>query len=453
MGALSVQDPSRPRAVYGPVRVAHLVHYALDRVNPAQVPANADLAACVRELDRAIHRLQAIKLSVIAAADRGHVAQSAGLTGTGAWVATKTHTTGAAAAGQVALATALDTTLHRTREALAEGLLSVDHARVIAGASTELPSTLTAVERDNIEITLLAAARRVDPAALRKTARRALAAARRSAAEVDAHEDRLVRSEEERAWSAARLTLHDNGDGTTTGHFTVPTLAASILRKVVQQLASPRRGRAAGGAGRADGDLGQADERTGEGEAAGLRRLTPADNWSEVNWANRHGQAFTQVLEHLPTERLHHKSAATIVVSIDLERLRAGMGVGRSDTGQDVSAATVRRLACEAGVLPAILGGDSQVLDVGRTHRYFSEHHRTALAGSYSECAAVGCDRPYAWTDLHHLKPWSTGGETSLSNAVPLCGHHHRRIHDPSFAAEVTGGERGVRAVTFHRRT
>ena len=48
-------------------------------------------------------------------------------------------------------------------------------------------------------------------------------------------------------------------------------------------------------------------------------------------------------------------------------------------------------------------------------------------------CAATGCERPYAWCELHHRQPWAKGGRTDLANAVPLCHQHHRWIHDTGF--------------------
>jgi len=84
-------------------------------------------------------------------------------------------------------------------------------------------------------------AKLLDPTALRKEGRRALAATDRHSTEVDRHEDQQLRDEEQAALDRARLTWHHNGDGTTSGSFTLPTLAASILVKAVQQVASPRR--------------------------------------------------------------------------------------------------------------------------------------------------------------------------------------------------------------------
>jgi hypothetical protein len=161
--------------------------------------------------------------------------------------------------------------------------------------------------------------------------------------------------------------------------------------------------------------------------------------------------AFVELLEHLPADRLHGKVAATVVVTVGLEALRAELGAASLDTGQQISAAQARRLACNAGVLPAILGGASLPLDLGRTARFFSETQHVALATVYDECAAEGCDRPYSWCDLHHEDPWAQGGRTDLHLAVPLCGWHHRRVHDAKYRFAIDEID-GRKVVTFRRR-
>ena len=66
-------------------------------------------------------------------------------------------------------------------------------------------------------------------------------------------------------------------------------------------------------------------------------------------------------------------------------------------------------------------------------HRLFTRHQAVALSAHHDHCAAEGCERPFAWCELHHLTPWAAGGATDLTNAVPLCGFHHRRVHDPHY--------------------
>ncbi len=160
--------------------------------------------------------------------------------------------------------------------------------------------------------------------------------------------------------------------------------------------------------------------------SASPRRRGPG---ADPDWAHRQGEAFVDLLEHLPTDRLHGKVAATLVITLDHDKLAAQVGAAGLDTGDQISASQTRRLACNAGLLPAVLDGTSQVLDLGRTQRFFTEAQRTALATRHTTCAAEGCDRPYAWCELHHRQPWSHGGTTNLRDAIPLCGYHHRQIH------------------------
>lgn len=411
------------------------VHHVLDRLDVrAEVP-QAATATAIREVDRAIRRLQAVRLALVAAAERARVADAAGMSGTGAWLAAHTRTDGTEAASEVKLATALADSLPTTRAALEAGEVSTAHAAVIASTAAALPKDLGAGDRAAVEAALVRQARLVDPARLRKAARRALAVAERDQAAVDTHEDAQLRADEGRAWRRTRLTLHDNLDGTTSGHFTVPTLAAHILRKAVQQMASPRR----------------FSQRAAADGATNARAQREA--FAEVDWAQRYGQAFAELLEHLPTDRLNGKVAATVVVTVEHEKLLAQVGAARLDCGPDLSASEVRRVACNAGVLPAVLGGSSLPLDLGRTARFFTEHQRVALASVYDSCAAVGCDRPYAWSELHHEDPWAAGGSTDLRKAIPLCGHHHRRVHDPGYLHRIDRDPRGVTSVIFTRRT
>ena len=146
---------------------------------------------------------------------------------------------------------------------------------------------------------------------------------------VDAHENDLIRSEEQAAQAKCSFTLHDNGDGTSTGHFTVPALAAAILAKILDTMTAPRRMRAPGS------DNGTPDR--------------------SFDWRHRRGLVFAELLEHLPTDHLHPKLAATVIVTIDHTVLTGAMKAARLDTGESLSAGEARRLACNAAILPAVL--------------------------------------------------------------------------------------------------
>ena len=119
------------------------------------------------------------------------------------------------------------------------------------------------------------------------------------------------------------------------------------------------------------------------------------------------GEAFCRMIETLDPNRLPHSGglSATVVVTIPLETLQGGLAAATMDTGTRLSPGEARRMACEAGLIPAVLGGRSEVLDHGRTRRLFSKPQRVAMAIRQSRCAAEGCDRPTARCDAHHLQP------------------------------------------------
>ena len=130
---------------------------------------------------------------------------------------------------------------------------------------------------------------------------------------------------------------------------------------------------------------------------------------------------------------MHPKTAATVVVTIDHQILQDALKAARLDTGESLSAGEARRLACNTGLIPAVLGTGSVALDLGRETRLFSEAQRIAVGLQHATCAAEGCERPYAWCELHHHNPWSRGGRTDLKEAVPLCHRHHQYIHDTAY--------------------
>jgi hypothetical protein len=172
----------------------------------------------------------------------------------------------------------------------------------------------------------------------------------------------------------------------------------------------------------------------------------------ELNFTERLGVAFLELIEHLPT-RGHAANGTTVMVHIDHEHLLDGLGAARLDTGTRISAGQARRLACNAGIVPVVLNGRSEALDVGRSQRLATEPIRRALSVHHDSCAAEGCERPFAWCEIHHPHPWSQGGVTSLANSLPLCGHHHRRAHDARYRVTyLPTGEVRYRWLPAHAR-
>ncbi|SDC54132.1 HNH endonuclease signature motif containing protein [Rhodococcus tukisamuensis] len=102
-----------------------------------------------------------------------------------------------------------------------------------------------------------------------------------------------------------------------------------------------------------------------------------------------------------------------------------------------ISAAVAARISCDAQVTPVFVDRGGNPLDVGRTTRIISPRLRKALVARDCGCAFPGCGRPAAWTDAHHVRHWSDGGPTALSNLVLLCKKHHTMIHKNHWAVQI----------------
>ncbi len=412
-----------PEGTPPPALVTAEIHAAIDQLTRVVFESyGADvLASALVELKRAESRLAACKHRILRAADTTRVAAAFGATDTGSWAALLTHTDGDVAARDVKLARSL-VTGSPTRAALENGDISADHARIITTAASQLPEGVSDQDALTVERSLVAKACSLSPRHLRAEARRCIDAITPDPEIVDEHENSVTKSEEDRAYDAATLSLHDNGDGTLTGRFTIPLFQGLLLKKVIDAITAPRRNRFNTAASDCNSSAQFAG--TGAGTRAGETRP------ERITAEHARGLAFIELLEHLPTDHLHTTTAATVVVNIDHTALINQLKTAGVDTGTLLSAGEARRLACNAGIIPMVLGGTSVPLDLGRTKRLFTQAHRIAITRTHQTCAAHGCERPIAWCELHHKNPWQHGGRTDLNNAIPLCGHHHRTIHD-----------------------
>ncbi len=139
-----------------------------------------------------------------------------------------------------------------------------------------------------------------------------------------------------------------------------------------------------------------------------------------------------------------------MLVTLDYQTLVTGLGIAVTSAGDRLTAEQARRLACQARIIPVVLGTRGEVLDLGRSARLFSPAQRKAMAIRDAECTAEGCSIPAAWCEAHHhKKPWSHGGKTDLADGKLLCSFHHHRAHDPAW--QTFHHPNG--STTFHRRT
>jgi hypothetical protein len=305
----------------------------------------------------------------------------------------------------------------KVRTGLAAGDFTTEHARVIVQILDTLPHDLPADVIAMAEEQLCDWARQYAPREVRRLGQRIVAVVAPEIAE--AIEAKALERLEAEAEQKSCLSITPCGDGTTRIHGHVPDAVGVRLRTVLESFAQPR--------------IAALDA---DGKTRPRGRLM--------------AEALGELLERVDPKQLpaHGGDATTVVVTVSLDSLRADLGLGEMSDGTLITASEARRLACTAKIIPAVLGGKSKLLDLGRAKRLFTGDQRKALRIRDRQCRAEGCTVPATWCDAHHSIPWSRGGKTDIDNAVLLCGHHHRRAHDPRYeSTRLPNGD-----LRYHRR-
>ncbi|MDD7964933.1 HNH endonuclease signature motif containing protein [Actinomycetospora lemnae] len=142
--------------------------------------------------------------------------------------------------------------------------------------------------------------------------------------------------------------------------------------------------------------------------------------------------------------RVERPGRALLTITIDHRWLREALGerggFGLLDSGARVHPATARRWACDAAVIPVVLGSRSEPLDVGRAQRTAGDAIRRALDLRDGGCAFPGCDRRPRRCQAHHVDHWLDGGETALDNMCLLCSFHHQLVHHGHWTIRMIDG-------------
>ncbi|HEY0948935.1 HNH endonuclease signature motif containing protein [Nocardioides sp.] len=378
-----------------------------------------ETAATIVELTRVAARVTELQARLATHARSVGVAEQVGATSVPNWWAHQTRMANAAAHRIAKLGAGLDE--HPlVHTAMKSGDLMPDQAAVIIHAVDELPDHVDAALRERAEAHLVGEAAHYDARALANLGRGLLHVIDPEAA--DAHEAKLLEREEQAAAAKTRLTAREDPDGIVRGTFALPGAQWQMWKKQLLAIAAPKH-RAA-----VEGHLGE-------------RKPGP----------QRMGLALAEWIERYPADRLPDSGgvSATVVVTIPVETLQGGPKPGVLDTGAVISPGQARRMACEAGILPLVLGGKSEILDAGRTRRFHSKTQRIAIAQRDKHCTAEGCDWPPGMCHIHHDPAWASGGPTDVEHGRLLCPRHHARAHDPTYAmTKLPGGK-----VAFTRRT
>ncbi|MGW3784838.1 DUF222 domain-containing protein [Micromonospora chokoriensis] len=356
--------------------------------------SDSELLASLDAAHVLAQRLAAVQLGLVRELDSRGLATAQGASSTAIWLRERLRLTSRSARQLVQLASTIDAAPPAVRDALFNGAMSVEQGRVVAETIAALPPEAGPEVADKATQLLVDWADRFDPTVLSRLGERVLTHVAPDLA--DQAELAALKRATERAEARRHVTLSEQQNGEVRLSGSLDTETASLLREAIDPLCAP---------------AGEHDDRS-----PGQRR---ADALGEVcRLALRTGE--------LPD---NGGDRPQLVVTVSLDELVNGVRAGTLETGEPLTPGAIRRLACDAGVLPAVLGGNSQVLDVGRQRRLFNGPLRRALVLRDGGCAFPGCDRPSRWCDGHHVRHWADGGETALGNAVLLCGYHHRLVH------------------------
>jgi hypothetical protein len=291
--------------------------------------------------------------------------------------------------------------LPTVRQALHKGELDPRHVDAVADTLARLPQWASVEHRELVEATLAETARTETPRVVREHGRILL-----DRIDQDGTEPR----DEEPAETGNMFRHRREPGGGMSFRGRLDAETANTLDALLGPLAKPHQ---------TDGipDLRTPEQRVGDGVAA------------IIHLAANTGDAPTRggVKPHL-------------TITLDYQLLADRVGAATLEDGSTLPAATARRLACDAQLIPMVLGGDSVPLDVAREHRLVRPQQRNALIARDKGCAFPSCQLPARWTDAHHIKSWANGGATDLDNLVLLCRTHHRLVHHSDWTIRMSRG-------------
>lgn len=357
--------------------------------------SDAQLLDAAKAAQQHLAQATAAWLAVLAEVERREATTHETCMPTASWLAAGTSHSARAARSEVRLAGQLRAT-PKVADALAAGRVSVEQATVITQGLAHLPDELDTAQREAVTDHLLHFAKEFNPQELKRLVNRAVEVVAPEV--IDAHDKAALDRAERLQQHGRYLKFFNDPDGSLMLNGKFPAAQGELLRRHLSALASQQR-------------------------------TTDAAMGVDTTMPQALADAFVQTItHHARCDRgpIAAGDTTRLIVTVDYDKLREGIASATlTETGQEIPAGQLRHLACDAHVLPMVLDSDSQPLDVGRDSRLFSPAQRTALAHRDQGCAFPGCDRPPIDCEAHHITPWHVGGESTLTNGVLLCPHHH----------------------------
>jgi Domain of unknown function (DUF222)/HNH endonuclease len=359
-----------------------------------------DVAQLVVAAERIARRVSAVQVTVLAQADRSGIADQTGSSSTAVWLHNVADLPVGIGRARLALHHAL-ATRPVVGAAFNAGDIGFETATVVCSAIDALPGGVPAAMNTQIEELLVDIARDEGTKAV---VQRSIEIAERFDPDGFERQEADARS---RRW----LQLIRQHDGSVKLRGCLDKESAALALAVLDPLSAPWP--------TIDG---VPDTRVPE------RRN--ADAFMQLC------QLATPALPEVRGERPH------MFVTTTLESLQRKIdsAPGSLEGGYLISKSAIRRIACDANVIPVVLGSAGQPLDIGRATRIVPQGLRRALILRDEGCAFPGCDRPPSWCDAHHIDHWADGGPTSLGNTALLCGHHHDRVHNDGWTIKIIDG-------------
>ena len=359
---------------------------------PASVLSDDELVRALNLLHQTEQLLRAAQAHVVREIDTRRIPASAHATSCSSWLRDHLRMDVYAAGSLVKQSRAL-AERPALENALLRGAVNSAQASVIDEAIRDLPEQLQPSAVDKAEAILIEWAGELEPRQLRKHALRVLDHVAPDIAHATTEEH--LERQRDYAHQSRSLKMYPIPYGRVRINGVIDSESAAIVTAALEPLCRP----------------------TPEGPR---------------NYDQRRADALVAVCElalrtgELPTDG---GEPPQVAVTVPYDVVAQSLGAGVVDSGAALTADQVRRIACDARIMPAVLGGQGQVLNLGRSRRLISGALHRALVVRDGGCAFPGCDRPPRWCQAHHIVPWARGGVTSLDNAVLLCGFHHRLIH------------------------
>jgi hypothetical protein len=377
---------------------------ALDDTGALTLVSSTELRERLLRAEVELRQAYSRMLGVVGEVENRRLAQSAGFRDSAALLSRllristgeareRVEHAGALAPRRSATGAPLPELLPAAAAALDAGELGTGQLRVITTTMTLLGPQVSAEQREHAETDLVEHARTFEP-------RRLTILARRIRDHLDP-DGPAPDDSQPMAGACGELRLRHRGDGGLSLEGWLDVEAGAQLRDLIDRLSAPRPA--------TENIPDQRD--TAQRQADALAEMCALAGGARD--APGHGG-----------ERPH------LNVTLALDTLRSAVKAAVLDYGHELTVTQARRLACDCKIIPVVLGGPSEPLDVGRFRRTAPLGLRRAVTIRDRGCAFPGCDRRPRQCDVHHVIHWADGGETCLENCCLLCSRHHREVHE-----------------------